>query len=254
MRRVLITRSTAQASELADSLRLAGFEPVTIAAIEIVEPDSFAELDTALARLESFHWLIFTSANAVKVFGERAGEVLPSGIRIAVIGPGTARAVEKHGLRIDLLPSHGVAESLAEALLPFAHQPDGVATRFLLVRAKQARDYLPETLRAAGAEVTIAAAYRTVIPAGSIAAVRELFRSAEKYPDAITFASSSAVTNLVALLEASGLTLPPEILRISIGPITSQTLCELNLPPNAEAAEATIPSLVQSVVRALERG
>jgi uroporphyrinogen-III synthase len=253
MRRVLVTRSAHQSSELAEALRAAGFEPVMIPAIEIVEPSSFAELDAAVARLGEFHWLIFTSANAVDVFAGRVGEPWPPALRIAVIGPGTARAVEACGASVDLLPSRAVAESLAASLLPFVRQADGSATRFLLVRAEQARDALPDALRAAGGAVTIAAAYRNVLPQDSVAAVRKMFSEAVNYPDAVMFTSSSAVTNLLALLEASGRTLPAEIRRVSIGPVTSQTLVEAGFPPDAEAVEATVAALVESVVWAFER-
>ncbi|HSY37351.1 MAG TPA: uroporphyrinogen-III synthase, partial [Acidobacteriaceae bacterium] len=122
---------------------------------------------------------------------------------------------------------------------------------FLLLRAEVARDILPDTLRAAGAAVTIAPVYRNVVPTDSIAAIRQLFFSRENWPSAITFTSSSTATNLLELLEASGLSLPQEIQRISIGPITSQTLRDLNLPPHAEAAEPSLPSLAAEVVKAL---
>jgi uroporphyrinogen-III synthase len=246
--RVLITRSPHQASALAD-------------------PTTFAPLDAALAHLDTFHWLLFTSANAVEAFHRRltstptkpgapglASEtwvVLPPNLRIAAIGSATARALEAAGLPPDLLPPQAVAESLAAALLSVAAQPDGTPTRFLLLRAETAREHLPDTLRAAGADVTIAPVYRNVVPSGSIAALRQLFSTRENWPAAITFTSSSTATNLLALLEASGLSLPQEIRRISIGPITSQTLRDLNLPPHAEAAEPTLPSLVTEVVKAL---
>ena len=156
-------------------------------------------------------------------------------------------------------------------LLPHALQPDGQPTRFLLVRAEEAREHLPETLRAAGAEVTIAPAYRTVIPADSIDAIRELFFHPESYPDAITFTSSSTARNFVALLEAAGITLPSEIVILSnakdlllegpaqprtpivasIGPITSATLRGLGYRPQVEAAEASVPSLAENLVKYL---
>ena len=145
---------------------------------------------------------------------------------------------------------------LAEALLPHALQPpdstgQATPTRFLLLRAETAREHLPDTLRAAGADVTIAPVYRTVVPSDSIDAIRHLFSAQENWPAAITFTSSSTATNLLALLEVSGLSLPQEIQRISIGPITSQTLGDLGYPPHAEAAEPNLPSLVAEVVKAL---
>jgi uroporphyrinogen-III synthase len=159
--------------------------------------------------------------------------------------------LESIGLTPTLIPPEAVAESLAQSLLPHARQPDGTPTRFLLIRAEQARDHLPDTLRSAGADVTIAPAYRTIVPISSIEAVKTLFSPAGRAVHAITFTSSSSATNLLALLQVSGLTLPPEILRISIGPVTSQTLRDAGFPPHAEAAEPTLPALVASVLESL---
>ena len=169
--RVLVTRSPRQSSELATQLSALGLEPVLVPAIELAPPSSFDALDAALAQLSSYDWLIFTSANAVEAFHRRlesAGTARRSrgAVRIAAIGPATARALESVGLAAEVIPPQAVAESLTEALLPHARQADGSATRFLLVRAEDARDVLPDALRAAGAEVTIAPAYRTVVPPG----------------------------------------------------------------------------------------
>ena len=256
--RVLITRAARQSSALADQLRAFGADPILIPTIELADPTTFAPLDHALTHLDTFHWLIFTSANAVEAFHKRLQHLHNSPIpyplssipcRIAAIGPATARALEAARLTVHLLPSQAVAESLAEALLPEALQPDGTPTRFLLLRAETAREVLPDTLSAAGADVTIAPVYRNLIPTDSITAIRHLFSTPERWPHAITFTSSSTATNLLVLLEASGMSLPQEILRISIGPITSQTLRDLNLPPHAEAAEPNLPSLVAEVVK-----
>lgn len=258
--RVLVTRSPHQASVLADQLRAAGAEPILIPTIGLADPASFAPLDEALAQLDTFHWLLFTSANAVEAFAKRlqflhgsatSYSLLPTSCRIAAIGSATARALEAAGLRAGLISSQAIAEVFAEELLQHALQPKGAPTRFLLLRAEIAREVLPDSLHAAGAEVTVVPVYRNVVPHDSIAAIRELFSSREKWPAAITFTSSSTATNLLALLEAAGLLLPQEILRISIGPVTSQTLMELGYPPHAEAAEANLPSLVAAVVESL---
>jgi uroporphyrinogen-III synthase len=296
--RVLVTRSPHQSSELANHLRSLGVEPILIPAIEITEPTSFRALDAALAQLHDFHWLLFTSANAVEAFHRRltanpnalilteaqshptSAVILsearsqdraqpkdppvgsrpasppepsapgPRTFKIAAIGPSTARALEAIGLAPDLLPPQAVAESLTSALLPHVRQPDGSRTHFLLIRAEEAREVLPETLRSTGAFVTIAPAYRTVIPTESIPAIRDLFGAPENYPDAITFTSASTVSNLLALCEAAAVTLPPEPLRISIGPITSQALRDVHLPPHAEALTASTQALAEAVLEA----
>jgi uroporphyrinogen-III synthase len=268
LKRVLITRSPHQASELADRLCAVGAEPILIPTIALEDPTTFGPLDAALAELSTFHWLIFTSANAVEAFSQRANTmgapfIAPSfGAmsgkaqfpRIAAIGPSTARSIEKLlDRKPDLIPPQAVAESLAEAVLPRAKP----GIRFLLVRAQlsrdqSARDPIPYTLRSAGADLTIAPAYRTVIPPRSAEQIKDLFSEPKSWPDAITFTSSSTATNLFALLDSAGLTLPPQILRASIGPITSQTLRDLGYPPQLEAAEPTIPALVEILVKPLK--
>ena len=247
-RRILITRSRQQASELAVQLAALGATPILIPTIEIAPPVSYAALDEAIANLGEYDWLIFTSANAVSAFRTRTS--IADTPRIAVIGPSTARAAQFAGLRVDLIPRQAVAESLIQALISTIHP----GTRILLIRAATARDLLPESLTQAGANVTIAEAYRTIIPSESIESLQNLFASTR--PDAITFTSSSTATNLVALLEAAGLTLPHSIVRASIGPITSETLRALGLPPTIEAPEANTASLAGTLAayfRAVEK-
>ncbi len=241
-RHVLITRAKDGASELSSQLLATGAIVTSIPTIEIIPPDSFLSLDQALARLHEFEWIIFTSAHAVEVFDERRSQSLIPG-NIAVIGPATARAVEKIGLKVALQPQRYIAESLAEALMPLvAHK------ELLLVRAAEARDILPLALQEAGAELTIAEAYRNRAPEESLPLIREMFSSPERYPDVITFTSASTVRNLVALLQAAEVVLPASVVLASIGPITSSALRELGLNPVIEAKEASIIALVQAVV------
>jgi uroporphyrinogen-III synthase len=269
-KRILITRSRHQASELAFQLKALGATPILIPTIEIISPETYVPLDNALAQLDRYDWLIFTSANAVEVFHQRRNlpqnrvphptqshregwgfsekreplsPTQPKLPRIAVIGPATAKAVQGTGLPVDLIPAKYIAESLVEALAPYAPR-----SNMLLIRAEQARDILPEALTAAGATVTIADAYRNQIPHDSIPALQKLFSNPANYPTAITFTSASTARNLIALLEAANLTLPATIALASIGPITSKTLRDLGYQPTIEAPEPTIPALVQSLL------
>jgi uroporphyrinogen-III synthase len=146
------------------------------------------------------------------------------------------------GLTVDLVPPQYIGESLAEALLP-----EAPGKSFLLVRAAEARDILPETLATAGATVTIAEAYRNQLPPDSIPALQQIFATEASYPDAITFTSASTARNLCALLEAANLVLPPNITLASIGPVTSQALRDLGHEPTIEASEPTIGALVQAL-------
>jgi uroporphyrinogen-III synthase len=280
-KRILITRTRHQASDLAAQLEAFGATTILIPTIEIVPPASFAALDAALTCLrtpggKNYDWLLFTSANAVEAFHRRANpeaattpgarepalslskgpdsrtwvSATPQSLfpkiapKIAAIGPATAHAVQSIGLTVNLIPPNYIAEALAETLLP-----EAPGKSFLLVRAAEARDHLPEALTAAGATVTIAEAYRNQLPPDSIPALQTLFSSPEAYPDAITFTSASTARNLCALLEAANLTLPPHITLASIGPITSQTLRDLGHEPTIEASIPTIESLVQTLLK-----
>jgi uroporphyrinogen-III synthase len=245
--RVLITRAAHQASALAEELRRLGAEPVFLPTIELAEPTSFGPLDEAITGLSAFHWLIFTSANAVEVFVARGGEP-KDGVKVAAIGAATAGALEVAGFRVVLVPAVATAEALVEAMQEVANVRDG---RFLLVRAEVGREVLPEALRESGAEVTVVAAYRTVVPEDAVTGVRRLLDVRDNWPDAITFTSSSTATNLLALLEVAGLELPEEVLRVSIGPITSQTLRDAGYPPHAEAGVASVHALAIAAVQAV---
>lgn len=252
--RVLITRTRQQASELAARLEALGAETILVPTIELAEPRSWCALDAALACLRSYDWLLFTSANAVEFFVRRRKQLglATEPKRIAVVGPATAKAVAASGLAADvspvLVPPRYVAESLAESLIGEGPQ---AGVRYLLVRAEEARDVLLEMLEAAGAEVTIAAAYANRTPAGTVAALQHAF--AEGF-EAITFTSSSTARNLVALVEGAGLKISADVVLASIGPVTSATLRELGYEPTLEAREATVAALVEAVADCLGIG
>lgn len=249
-KRILVTRARHQASQLSAELNKLGATPIEIPAIEILPPESFKALDAALTNLNRYQWLILTSVNAVRAMLGRMAAlgIAPaafSRVRIAAVGATTARALGEAGLTPSVTPREYVAESLLEAL------PEDMAeARVLIARAAVARDLVPEALSSRRAHVDIAEAYRTVLPQESVAKMVEAF--AGQRPDAATFASSSAVTNFLHLIQAAGLSgrinsLPA----ISIGPITSHTLRDHGWEPSAEADPHDIPGLVEATVRGL---
>ena len=263
--RILVTRSPHQASALAEALRACGAEPVLIPAVEIVPPESYAALDASVSDVLGAHfgnradWLVFTSVNGVEAFFARlrqaaggAVPAVPAGVRVAAIGSVTAAALEAAGWRADVVPTRAVAEGLAEALVPHARREDGIAARFRVIRAEQGRDVLFEALRAAGAEVELVPAYRTVVPEGSVEAVRRLFGVGGEGVDAVTFTSSSSVRNLLELCAAAGVELPREVVRASIGPVTSATLREVGYPPDVESTVPKVESLTETLMIKLD--
>lgn len=242
--RVLVTRAPHQASALGDALVAHGLRLASVATIALAPPsDDYAMLDREITRLDEYDWVLFTSANAVAVFAERLeDERVPLTCGIASIGAATSKALRDAGFPVKLQAQTAVAESLAKALLPHA-----MGAQMLLVRAETGRDVLNDLLTAAGAEVTLAAAYRTVLPPESVDRLKRELPTV----DAVTFTSSSSVDNFFALLQATGQALPPEIVLASIGPVTSATLREQGHTPTVEAREATVASLASAVATAL---
>ncbi len=248
-KRILITRAQSQAGHLAEALQARGALVERLATIEIAPPASYAGLDDVLRAIQSFDWLIFTSANGADAFAERVRVLqLPhhrfTHLQVAAIGSATASAARKAGLNVDVIPEEYVAETVVAALR------DKVAgRRVLLVRAASGRDVIPQQLGRHAAEVQVAEAYRTILPADSIGQVRAILSGSARLPDAVTFTSSSTVNNFFALLRAAGLELPEGLRAVSIGPITTRTLLGYKWKPAAEASPSDIPGLVDACAK-----
>jgi len=230
-RSVAVTRARAQASGLTARLRALG-ATVTEAPAIAIEP-----LPVDLPDPRDYDLLVLTSPNGVhRLFDLVRDARTLAGPRIAVIGPGTARALRQHGVEADIVPFRAVGEGLVEAL---AEVP---VERALIARAQEARDVVPDALRDRGAHVDDVALYRTVAEPLDAAA-----RDAALGADYATFTSASSVR---FFLEAVG---GHEALRegprlASIGPITSAALRDHGLEPHVEATEHTPDGLVAAVV------
>jgi uroporphyrinogen-III synthase len=249
-RRVLVTRAAHQAGKLSDGLRVLGAEPVEVPVIEIQPPESYGPLDDALRKIESYDWLILTSANTVQVLAERAAAfgivTAEASPQVAAVGKATAEAARQAGFTVALTPDVYVAERLVNAL---CDQVTG--KRVLLVRAAVARDVIPDALRSVSAHVDVVDAYQNAIPTG---ATKRLQRELSGGIDAATFTSSSSAMHLAEVARAGGVSFPfAGIPAISIGPITSATLRELGWEPAAEAASHDIPGLIAAVAGLLSR-
>lgn len=246
-RRIVITRAREQASDFKALLAELGAECIEFPTIEIAPPPSWEPLDSAIGRLASYDWVIFTSVNGVRCFMERlwvAGRDVRwlNGVKLAAIGPKTAEALEKHGLRPDLVPKEYKAEAVLEGL----SGEQAAGRRFLMPRARVARDILPETLRQWGAEVDVVPAYETVLPSARSGEVLERFR--QNAVDCVTFTSSSTVSNFFSLFDREEiLSHLGKITIASIGPITSKTAREYGLKVDIQPSDYTIPALARAI-------
>jgi uroporphyrinogen-III synthase len=249
--RVLVGRAAHQASDLASGLDALGAEVLSVPFIEIKKPSSYQPIDSALKNLTEYDWLILTSVNGVDALWERAQKLGLSNesfshLKIAAIGPATKKAIEKHGLKVDVVPERYVAESVVESLRNLVP-----GKRVLLARAKIAREVIPDELRNLGAHVDVVEAYETVVPQQSRTRLQEALKSDKHRPDVIAFTSSSTVRNFLELVGRDTTKKTFDGIQFaSIGPVTSATLRELGLPIHIEAKQYTIPGLIDAIVAA----
>ncbi len=243
-RRIVVTRTREQAGTLTRSLRSLGADVVELPTIEIQPAPDYTALDRAIAKLDAYDWLIFTSTNGVRYFLDRldasALDLRAIRGRICAIGPATREALERFHLKVDVMAEQYVAEGLLAALSGYELK----GSRVLIARAAVARDTLPVELTQRGAHVEVVEAYRTVPPEDLAARAAALLA---RRPDWITFTSSSTVRNLV---NAAGAEALQNVRTASIGPITSATLRELGVPVTIEAAEFTVPGLIEAILQA----
>jgi len=254
---ILVTRAAGQSGSFSEYLQQVGARVIEMPALEIGPPSSWAALDAAIAQLQSFDWLIFTSANGVHYFFERLhAQGLDArslaGVQIAVVGKKTAASLTQQGLKPDLIPPDFVADALV------AHFPnqDLTNTKILFPRVETGgRDTLVAELSAQGAAVVEVPAYESGCPPAIAPAVLDALQT--RSVDIITFASSKTVQNFCHLLEqaASDSHTPAgywhwleNIAIASIGPQTSETCRSLLGRVDIAAATYTLKGLTQAII------
>jgi uroporphyrinogen III methyltransferase/synthase len=251
-RRVVVTRTRAQASVLTEGLRELGADVLEIPTIQI-EPQPFTPEQEAVSRdfASKFDWLVFTSPNGVEIFFERflaaAGDVRKLGeAKIAVVGPATAAKVRERGLAVALQPRDFTSEALGAAFAPDEVQ----GKRFCLPRGNLAEPGLAAHLRRLGGEVDEWTIYHTTPPTAEVEGrndPRARFRAEGAHW--ITFASASAAEgwNRLGLVPDAGQPVPKIA---SIGPVTSRAVAALGGTVDVEAAEHTISGLLTTLLAA----
>lgn len=242
-KRIVVTRTRKQASELSSRLRALGAEILELPTIRIEPPTDLRAFAELVQDAHVYEWIVFTSPNGVDAFFEiffklydDAREI--GGAKIAAIGPATAQRVRDFHLHVDLQPEEFVAEAVVGEFRKLGSIEN---VRILLARAEKARDVLPRALSSLGAIVDEAFAYRTVPETRDTTGARR--RLLEEGADLITFTSSSTVENFLAL----GLPWPHGMRVASIGPVTSQTAREHGLQIDVEATRHNIGGLVDAV-------
>lgn len=251
-KRIVITRARAQASDLVSRLSKLGALCIEIPTIEIAPPEEITPLRQSIDNIKNYDWLVFTSVNGVKSFFdtlfEMGKDVRALGhLKFACIGPVTKERLKDHGIISDILPDTYRAESVIDAFSSVEIKNK----KILLPRAKVARTILPEELVKMGAFVDEVTAYETRLSTEGRDELISLLEDNEI--DAVTFTSSSTVSNFMSLLESKDAKkLLKSVVTASIGPITSDTARSLGIQPTIEAREFTIPGLVDALLALYE--
>jgi uroporphyrinogen-III synthase len=207
--RVIVTRPAGEAAEWVQSLQAHGFEAIALPLIDIQPVRESSELAAAWAHVAACRAAMFVSANAVRAFfSQRAACVWPSSTRAWSTGPGTRAALVEAGVpagQIDGPPAQAPrfdSEALWEQVASQAMKD----TQVLIVRGGEAgdtagsgRDWLGDSLRAAGVRVRTVLAYTREAPAFTVQQ-RELALAAAVGDAAWIFSSSQAIAYLRAWL------------------------------------------------------
>ena len=255
---ILVTRARSQSEDITTQLEAFGARVIHFPTLEFVPPDDWSPLDNAFDRIDEFDWLVFTSANGASFFFGRLRELrLPkvidqlAGSLICAVGPATASAIEAAGAVVRVVASDSKAEGALDAIIQSAGGEENVRKlRFLIPRARLAREALPDGLRRLGAHVETVEAYQTVRPDHHRDVVTKLFK--ENSISAITFTSSSTVSNfaeLAGMTDLSGLL--ANVLVACIGPTTAETAARHGLTQIIQPEQYNAPALVESIVKSI---
>lgn len=246
---MLVTRTREQAGALVEPLEALGAEVLVFPVIETVDPQDWGPADEAIRALSTYDWLVLTSTNGVDRFFARMDTLgvtrsALEDVKLAVVGTATARELARHGLSPDMMPSEFRGEGIVEE---FRAMGSGPETKVLLARALEAREILPESLRAMGVHVDVVPVYR-VEPATPDPSV--LARLSEGSVDVATFASGGTAARFIEVLRAAGLD-PDAVMTsmtiASVGPVTTEGIGALGYHTDVEASESTMESLVAAI-------
>lgn len=252
-RTVMVTRARGQAAEFAAALEAFGARAVFCPTIEIVAPESYAQLDEAVENVYGYDWLVFTSANAVEHFLGRLRALSKDvseldELRVCAVGEATADRLAEAHVHVDVVPEKAQAEGVFAALAGYAGGREHLRNlNFLFPRAAAGRDFIPRALEEAGARVDVVTAYRTVRPESTDRAKIEALLVGGGV-DCVTFTSPSTVHNFAQLFDTRDLAPLLAGVRVAcIGETTARAAADYGLPTDIRPAEQNARALARAV-------
>jgi uroporphyrinogen III methyltransferase / synthase len=252
-RRILVTTPREDAGELTDLLATLGADTIEAPMLRFAPPEDDAPLDDAIARIDSFGWIVFTTANAVEQVLSRvaagAGDLRAlKDVRLCTVGAATEDRLRRYRLKPDLAPTDGHPEAVVQAL---AARGPLRGTAVLVPRADMGRELFAQELRSAGAEVTEVTAYQTIITEPEREGEPDIYRMLlDRSIDTVSFTSASAVRTFARVIgEEQAADLLQQTTVACIGPVTAEAAAQLGIVTTILPGEYTIPSLVNAIVQ-----
>jgi uroporphyrinogen III methyltransferase/synthase len=264
--RILITRRYTSDYEPLEELGAEIFEFPTI---KSVPPESYTDLDSAISKIETYNWLIFTSSNGFKFFIERLiyknRDIRDlKGIKICAIGTKTAGAIKQYGINVDLIPEEFNAEGLISAIAQKCGSSEGETSalpgfrasalkglKILLPRAEVAREVFPQKVRELGGTIDTPVAYRTIKPEKHGKRLLRFLK--EGRITVATFTSAATFTNFLEIAGSDAIDMLKNIPIAVIGPVTAKAVEKAGLKAAIMPKEATVQAMVNEIIRLLGR-
>lgn len=241
-RPILVTRPPGQADDLCRLLWAHGIPSVSVPTVAIDTTSTAADLDAMLEHLDDAAWLVLTSANgarAVVARMEATGRRLPTGVRVAAVGPATAGALARASVPVAHVPEAFLTVAIADGL------GDVRDRRVVLASADVASPGLSECLRQRGAKVEEVVAYRTIEgPAGSR---DQLHRILHTDLSGIAFTSGSTVRGVMRLASPIDRNRARSVPAYCIGPVTASAARQFGFDIAAVAARHTAAGLADAI-------
>ena len=250
---VVVTRAAVQSNELCEELNARGAKVRLLPLISFAPPENYDALDAALGTIDSFDWVLFTSANAAQALerrGEQLGRRLDGFAKLpaaAAVGPATSEAAEAAGFSVEYVAvdhsGAGLAREMGEELR---------GRKVFLPRSDRANPELPSALRRGGAIVTEVVAYRNLPPSSTDREkVQETIKDGV---DGVLFYSPSAVQNFLELLGRERLeSVQGKVLMVAIGHATAAVLSGAGIQRIARAADTTTKAVIEALEGHLAR-
>ncbi|OGW20051.1 MAG: uroporphyrinogen-III C-methyltransferase [Nitrospirae bacterium GWA2_46_11] len=241
--RVLVTREyTEDYSPLEDL----GAEIFEFPTIKIAPPENYKELDETIEKIETYNWLIFTSANGFQYFIQRLLDKEKDirdlkGIKICAIGTKTAGKINNYGIKVDLIPEEFNAEGLIKA---FGQNLKGI--KILLPRAEKAREIFPEKVSELGGEIDTPVAYRAIKPEKHGKRLKRFLK--EGRITIATFTSAATFNNFIDIMGDDALDVLKDVTIAVIGPVTAKAIEKAGLKVSIMPEEATIKAMVDEII------